>query len=448
MRLRRLGFTDVTFYWPKPGFAPIEMLMPLGDRRLQRYYLRRLFFGTSPSRKVLRSALTLLSEAGLFEMVLPGYIAVARKRAGSLDKVDSATPFLLKSLITHWVSLRTGRPAPAKIQWIVLNGGMSKHSKLVCPCWLEDDPEPALVLKFQRDPQYNDLLDAEYRALTNVQSYLPGEQARTPLPCGSLSIEGKLVTVETTVPGRPLATYLQEHPRSQSRTLRLWESFALWLARLHVNSARPATDTEMATLLLDPLHNAGEELALSQRESESMRQLYDTALKLSQDSPLPLVYNHNDLGAPNVMSIAGKFRGVVDWESGGFGLPGTDLIYFLGSFAQLARSEGQLRGFKEMFFESGTSSTARGSEISPGTAQQWLEDYCRRLGISTRWLPVLFGLCWTMHARNEKHQAERQIAPASSRTPGYFRRCLRFYLENMERLSIVESATLQEVRAK
>jgi hypothetical protein len=146
------------------------------------------------------------------------------------------------------------------------------------------------------------------------------------------------------------------------------------------------------------------------------------------------------------MCIAGKFRGVVDWESGGFGLPGTDLIYFLGSFAYLARSEGiqdQLRGFKEMFFESGTSSTARGSEISPGTAQQWLEDYCRRLGISTRWLPVLFGLCWTMHARNEK----QQTASVSDPTPGYFRSCLRFYLENMERLSIVESATRQEARA-
>jgi hypothetical protein len=143
------------------------------------------------------------------------------------------------------------------------------------------------------------------------------------------------------------------------------------------------------------------------------------------------------------MCIAGKFRGVVDWESGGFGLPGTDLIYFLGSFAYLARSEGsqdRLRGFKEMFFESSAFSTGGSSEILPGTAQQWLGDYCRRLGISTRWLPVLFGLCWTIHARNEMHQAEQQTAPAISRTPGYFRACLRFYLENMERLSIVESA--------
>jgi aminoglycoside phosphotransferase (APT) family kinase protein len=218
---------------------------------------------------------------------------------------------------------------------------------------------------------------------------------------------------------------------------------ALWLARLHVNSARSTTQAEMENHVFQALQNAGKELAFSQREGVGMRRLYDTAVTLSKESPLPLVYNHNDLGAPNVMCIAGKFRGVVDWESGGFGLPGTDLIYFLGSFAHVARSGGsedQLMGFKEMFFESDTLASGGSSEITRGIAQRWLGDYCRRLGISVRWLPVLFGLCWTMHARNEKRQAEEQTGSESSRTPGYFRECLRFYLENMERLSIVESA--------
>jgi hypothetical protein len=79
-RLRHLGFGELRFYWPKPTFRRCEMLFPLGDRRMQRYYLDNLYFAISPGKRTLLSLLKVAATVGLFEMSLPGYMAVATKR--------------------------------------------------------------------------------------------------------------------------------------------------------------------------------------------------------------------------------------------------------------------------------------------------------------------------------------------------------------------------------
>jgi hypothetical protein len=56
------------------------MLFPLGDRRMQRYYLDNLYFAISPGKRTLLSLLKVAATVGLFEMSLPGYMAVATKR--------------------------------------------------------------------------------------------------------------------------------------------------------------------------------------------------------------------------------------------------------------------------------------------------------------------------------------------------------------------------------
>jgi hypothetical protein len=80
--LRGRGFDRIAFYWPRPGFLGGEMYMQMGDRRLQRYYLGEMFFGTSAPRRAIRAALRVASALGLFEMVLPGYVVIARRSTG------------------------------------------------------------------------------------------------------------------------------------------------------------------------------------------------------------------------------------------------------------------------------------------------------------------------------------------------------------------------------
>ncbi len=78
-QLKSLGFTRVAFYWPKPTFSACELLIPLEDRRLQRYYLGNMFFAMSFQRRVLRRLLQVAVLLGLFELTLPGYMVVARR---------------------------------------------------------------------------------------------------------------------------------------------------------------------------------------------------------------------------------------------------------------------------------------------------------------------------------------------------------------------------------
>lgn len=80
--LRQLGFETVKCYWPKPDFRTCEMWLPLDDRRMQRYYLEQVFFASSGRRRWLKQALRATVSLGLFELTLPCYSLLARRRIG------------------------------------------------------------------------------------------------------------------------------------------------------------------------------------------------------------------------------------------------------------------------------------------------------------------------------------------------------------------------------
>lgn len=80
-RLRRLGLATALCYWPKPTFNQGELIVPLHDRRLQRYYLDHIFFASSVRRRLLRALLRVAVTCRLFTLTLPGYSVVAG-RAG------------------------------------------------------------------------------------------------------------------------------------------------------------------------------------------------------------------------------------------------------------------------------------------------------------------------------------------------------------------------------
>lgn len=444
-RLLQSGFSNVSFYWPRLGFTKGEMLLPLDNRRLQRYYLRQLYFGGTMWKEMLRGVLSLLVRVGLFQIALPHYFAVAQRSFG-----HEQMPAVLRAVVEWQAALGMKDHAPRKWQWIVLNGGLSARSKLVCPCWREGETQPSIVVKYPRSPLYNARLEAEYGALNRLQSYLPPGDTYTPKPFGELTVGGLRVTVETAVAGKPLSSYMRRHKGRYIQTLTAWKPIAAWLATLHRRSARNATRADLDAALFAPLEAAGRELQLSTAEKESLATLQRAAVQLSEQYPLPLVFNHNDAGPPNLMATQhGRFCGIIDWEAGEFGLPATDLIYFLGRYAYLARSEetrhgtsDRLRGFREMFFGGRARIGVGHAGLHPGTARRWLLFYCRRVGVAPAWLPVLFAACWVMHARNEQAQLTEKLAGLdaldAASVEGYFRMQLRFFLENSGKLAITD----------
>jgi hypothetical protein len=258
------------------------------------------------------------------------------------------------------------------------------------------------------------------------------------------------VTVETSTRGRMLRAYLRENTSAYHEELMNLESFSAWLAELHFRSSKPASLVDLETLIFEPLRAAPDELMLSNVEKASLGRLAEKASSLCDLIPLSLVFNHNDNGTTNILvDEAGRLTGLIDWEVGGYGLPCTDLFYFLARYAYETRDLGRLGrlyGYREMFFR------PTGSEpdaFSNGIASAWLVDYCRRVGVAPDWIPVLFGLSWLMHARNERNHvlgllSDGQVimgkpggitqarGEGEETQQAHFRSLLRFYLENLD----------------
>ncbi|HUP27847.1 MAG TPA: aminoglycoside phosphotransferase family protein [Chloroflexia bacterium] len=348
----------------------------------------------------------------------------------------------LKPFILH--ASRRGT-ADGPIRWIIINTGSGPDAKLLCPCWIGGSPEPAVVVKFARHPAGNPRIRAEYEALTHLQSYTIPPENTVPYPLGITEVGGRIVTLESALPGKPLRTYLHEQT-ANADAAGISGAVMRWLTTLATRSARPSRADDIHRLILEPLAAAPGELDLSQAEQEGLGRLGGLVRRLLAAGELPVVFTHNDLGTPNIMVDRGDFSGVLDWESGGPGLLATDLVYFLDRLAYetlSARGKDHLKGYRHTFFE-----PAATPEAHP--AKEWLFDYCEQLGISPEWLPVLFGLSWVMHARNEKrqHRQRRQRSGFQPQgvSPGvpdtHFRDHLSFYLQNMDRFAEAMSLDL------
>lgn len=377
-------------------------------------------------------------------------------------------------LQAHWVDFGLGEPPlPTALRLAVVNGGMGVHNKMVCPCWKGNDKLPCLVVKFPRYPRYNYRVLTEHQALERVWGFLRSASGaeRVPRPLACTEIDGLCVTVETAWRGHSLLSHLRESSEGHDARLQKLRPLAEWLTRLHIYSASPSTQQQIRELVFEPLESVGEELNLSQHERAVVAHLRDVAARLAASTPLPIVFNHDDLNVMNVLvDELGELACVIDWDAGSFGLPATDLLYFLMRFAYEAmpgRSKDPLQSYRDLFFEADPArvEAQHAVPLQPlrRIAVQWMRDYCRQVELSWDWLPVLFPLVWIQHARNEKYLlglhakgqmlydispqvttggAQREAQEATSEQ-GRFRARLRFYLNNIDDFALTSREALE-----
>lgn len=322
----------------------------------------------------------------------------------------------------------------------------------MCPVWV-DGALPNFIVKFPRYPEYNSRLTTEYRALEEIQRYAPIGRPAVPRPLMLFERDGLLFTIESSITGVLLRSYLREHPGNYLLVLGKLESFLTWHTSTHARSALPVGLEERRALVVDPLERASETISgLTAPEVQALARLSRHAERLAERETLPTVFNHHDPGTTNVLvDRQGSFVGLIDWESGARDLPLMDLIYFLSRFAYetrgTERGADQLKGFREFFFgEDSKDPTA----LPPVIAGAWMARYCEALSLSLDWLPVLCALTWLQHAGNERQRlielrAEGQIIhgkPSVAEVTdvseeavqkGHFRSHLRYYLENIDR---------------
>jgi aminoglycoside phosphotransferase (APT) family kinase protein len=210
-------------------------------------------------------------------------------------------------------SPRRAHVSPVKLDTTALPGG-----SLVMLLFVNDDPEPRYVLRMPRTPEQPERLIRNYESLEDMMR-LDGVANTVPEPvyCGQLG--GTTASVETCVPGLPLAV-LMRAAREEGRNehfARLFSLAADWIWELHAETAQTETHfgeqiEAEAQRVVRVLHPAG---MLTDAQASSLLESARAAACCAH----PIVRIHGDFNPNNTMLAEDGRLYVIDWEFSGPG---------------------------------------------------------------------------------------------------------------------------------
>jgi Phosphotransferase enzyme family len=388
------GLADIRAHWHYPDFASCREIVPLDDDAVLGHVLRGGSHGVKGELR--RVAARGLCRFGHLEMVAR-HRSLLAIRPGGHDAPATPGETLRQAVASHGQagSLLVKTPRFRASGHVLLFAFPPRAS------------EPSQVAKMPRLPG-DPTLEREVACLRALEAASTRGVPRVQV-CDTIG--GVRTLVETVVPGRPL------HPSRLRRGARpLLAAGVDWIADLHHATQQdrlPAREWG-DRFVRDPLEllaltlTTPEDVALLERTRELLEPL--------RNRSLPTVFEHGDIGAPNLLlDEAGGF-GVVDWELGlPEGLLAADLFFFLG-FAAIAREgadepTGFTRAFDRAFFGVGA------------WAARWIDRYSGRVRLPMEIRRPLFVLCAarTVAGTIARLRDENDAAPADPAFAGWLR---------------------------
>ena len=294
----------------------------------------------------------------------------------------------MESIVAHlqneWPRLRPGTGAPRTLRWLLKTPRFRASGHVLGFVFADDGTAPELVVKVSRLPGDDRWIDREAANLRGIQAARAGGFDSIPRVAAYDDGAGVRMLVQTVVPGTTM-----DRAAVRRRPKTCVDAVARWLTDLHQATRVEAGPDSLRRLVINPLDRfealcAGRpgERALVRRTREIVEPL------LAAD--VPLVFEHGDLSAPNIL-IDGRDRvGVVDWElADPAGLPATDLFFFL-TFAAFARGRANKRrdwlaAFRAAFFG------------PDAWATPWIRKYADAMELPSGSLKPLFVSTWARY---------------------------------------------------
>ena len=293
------------------------------------------------------------------------------------------------------------RRVPERLSWIAVTPRFRTSAHVVFLALADGSTDPVLVAKVSRMPGPSDALEREAANLRAVQAARPGGFDSVPRLVADDAVAGTRLLVETGVAGRLLgARAVRRRPGACAAALLAWIT-ELHTATVHqVGDARAAYDR----LLAEPLAEFERRLPPSSATDDLIARTRELTLPL-RDLAIPLVMEHGDLSAPNILVTATGTLGVVDWELAETeSLPGQDLFFALAYLAFARRGATRLdecvAAFRSAFF--GPDAWARA----------YVEPYAASLGLPHAAMRPLFVACWSRYVVK---RAARLLDPGAAR---------------------------------
>jgi hypothetical protein len=362
-------------------------------------HAKGLVIGVPTARRVRSASSTYfaLTNRGLGFALSSGHLSQRWRLAlVMLERVPWGSAMLLRFLPS--VGFPAFRPGTKPFGWLVDRLTTSPEVDVVLKTSWRGPKAPFLVFALTEDTAViakrgDTSISHEAEMLKLLGAGLEKSGLEVPRVIGLHKTSRLCSLIETTVPGRPLDSWIRAGHFRDFRAL--VDRLAAWICRWNSQTVRHVEFTERlreslilspAREVVDTVDNGGAYLDWLSRECERLI-----------GHKVPLVAAHNDLTMANVLGDVSGIRSVVDWEAATpDGLPLADFRYAACDAATALSSGDRLEAFRACFLED-------------GERQHQLRQCEARLraivGGPPEWLELCVHSGWLRHAANEQDRS-------------------------------------------
>jgi hypothetical protein len=231
---------------------------------------------------------------------------------------------ILEAVRQAWPTLEIDWPVPNHVYYV-----LQSRRRVIFFLFAPDNTHhPLVVVKMNRDPAQNHLLEQSVERAQQVRTLLdPDMQATVPSMKLLEPINGLVGVAEKALPGRPFDTSTV----SDTMLANGCHAFADWLVHFQActrSSSLEITRGVLESLLLPPLEGLP-------GADDTHKSLVEDIAEALVGLQVPLVWAYGDAHPSNILLNDGVVSGVVDWEGAAPGQwPVFDWFQFMLSLAQ------------------------------------------------------------------------------------------------------------------
>lgn len=362
--LEHAGLRVEAAYDVRPGFADRRAIVPSG-----RCY--HAWLGIEPPyRTVWQRHITRLKWWWTRPTIV---VATATDRIGRLPGLMASPQ--LADLMTETQNA---------VHVTMLNAG---RDRVVVVPIAEGESAPRAVIKLSRHPSFNGRTRNEHASLERAQSLPAALRRGIPEPLRSVTVAGLAASVQSFLPGMPLATALRDPRRSLQDVTTDLELAMTWLIALHRATATPANwDATAHQQWVEESLRAFEQAFGNRPQQDALFEHARNRSLACVGQPVPQVLQHRDFNVWNLVRNADQI-GVLDWEGATRGAPLMDAFQLVTSWLHAVRyghdPQGEDRAVLDIF------AFNRQADRRTQNAVAALQTYVRQLGIDDALVPAL-----------------------------------------------------------